>query len=39
MVVDRIESVNFKDRDAISWSAGCVPHFDQGMHGYVNVKA
>jgi plastocyanin len=38
-VVDRIESVNFKDPGRYLVVCGVLPHFNEGMHGYVNVKA
>jgi hypothetical protein len=38
-VVDRIESVNFKEPGRYLVVCGVRPHFDTGMHGYVNVKA
>ena len=38
-VVDRVESVNFKEPGRYLVVCGVRPHFDTGMHGYVNVKA
>jgi hypothetical protein len=38
-VVDRIESVNFKEPGRYLVVCGVRPHFDTDMHGYVNVKA
>ena len=38
-VLDRIESVNFKEPGRYLVVCGVRPHFDEGMHGYVNVKA
>jgi plastocyanin len=38
-VIDRIESVNFKEPGRYLVVCGVRPHFDTGMHGYVNVKA
>jgi hypothetical protein len=38
-VIDRIESVNFKQPGRYLVVCGVRPHFDTGMHGYVNVKA
>ena len=38
-VVDRIESVNFKEPGRYLVVCGVLPHFVEGMHGYVNVKA
>lgn len=38
-VVDRIESVNFKEPGRYLVICGVKPHFDTDMHGYVNVKA
>ena len=38
-VVDRIESVNFKEPGRYLVICGVRPHFDTDMHGYVNVKA
>jgi hypothetical protein len=37
-VVDRIESVNFKEPGRYLVICGVRPHFDTDMHGYVNVK-
>jgi len=39
LVVDRIEAVNFKEPGRYLVVCGVRPHFDSGMHGYVNVKA
>lgn len=36
---DRIESVNFKEPGRYLVVCGVLPHFVEGMHGYVNVKA
>ena len=36
---DRIESVNFKEPGRYLVVCGVQPHFDEDMHGYVNVKA
>lgn len=36
---DRIESVNFKEPGRYLVVCGVLPHFLEGMHGYVNVKA
>ena len=38
-VVDRVESVNFKEPGRYLVVCGVRPHFDTDMHGYVNVKA
>ena len=38
-VVDRIEAVNFAVPGRYLVVCGVVPHFVEGMHGYVNVKA
>ena len=38
-VVDRIESVNFKEPGRYLVICGVRPHFDTDMHGYINVKA
>ena len=38
-VVDRVESVNFKEPGRYLVVCGVRPHFDSDMHGYVNVKA
>ena len=38
-VVDRVESVNFKEPGRYLVICGVRPHFDTDMHGYVNVKA
>jgi plastocyanin len=38
-VIDRIEAVNFKVAGRYLVVCGVRPHFDTGMHGYVNVKA
>ena len=37
--LDRIESVNFKSPGRYLVICGVLPHFIEGMHGYVNVKA
>ncbi len=39
LVVDRVESVNFKEPGRYLVVCGVRPHFLEGMHGYVNVKA
>jgi plastocyanin len=39
MVVDRVESVNFKAPGRYLVVCGVKPHFDTNMHGYVDVKA
>lgn len=39
MVVDRIESVNFKEPGRYLVVCGVLPHFREGMSGYINVKA
>ena len=39
VALDRIESVNFKEPGRYLVVCGVRPHFDEGMHGYVNVKA
>ena len=39
LVVDRVESVNFKTPGRYLVACGVAPHFTGGMHGYVNVKA
>lgn len=39
LVVDRVEAVNFKEPGRYLVVCGVRPHFDTGMHGYVNVKA
>lgn len=39
MVVDRVEGVNFKEPGRYLVVCGVVPHFNEGMHGYVNVHA
>ena len=39
LVVDRVESVNFKEPGRYLVICGVLPHFNEGMHGYVNVKA
>jgi plastocyanin len=39
LVVDRTESVNFKTPGRYLVVCGVAPHFAEGMHGYVNVKA
>jgi plastocyanin len=38
LVVDRIEAVHFKEPGRYLVVCGVRPHFDTGMHGYVNVK-
>jgi len=38
-VMDRVESVNFKEPGRYLVVCGVLPHFNEGMHGYVNVKA
>jgi plastocyanin len=37
--IDRVESVNFKEPGRYLVVCGVRPHFIEGMHGYVNVKA
>ena len=37
--LDRIETVNFKEPGRYLVVCGVLPHFVEGMHGYVNVKA
>jgi plastocyanin len=39
VALDRIESVNFKEPGRYLVICGVRPHFDEGMAGYVNVKA
>jgi plastocyanin len=39
LVVDRTEAVHFKEPGRYLVVCGVRPHFDTGMHGYVNVKA
>jgi hypothetical protein len=39
MVVDRIEAVNFKVPGRYLVVCGVVPHFNEGMHGFVTVHA
>ena len=39
MVVDRVESVNFKEPGRYLVVCGVKPHFDTDMHGYIDVKA
>jgi plastocyanin len=39
LVLDRIESVNFFEPGRYLVVCGVRPHFDEGMAGYVNVKA
>jgi plastocyanin len=39
LVVDRVEAVNFKEPGRYLVVCGVLPHFNEGMHGYVNVKA
>jgi plastocyanin len=39
LVVDRVESVRFKEPGRYLVVCGVLPHFNEGMHGYVNVKA
>jgi plastocyanin len=39
LVIDRVESVNFKEPGRYLVVCGVLPHFLEGMHGYVNVKA
>ena len=36
--LDRVESVNFFQPGRYLVVCGVVPHFNEGMHGYVNVK-
>ena len=38
-VLDRVEAVNFKEPGRYLVVCGERPHFNEGMHGYVNVKA
>ena len=37
--LDRVESVNFFEPGRYLVVCGVRPHFDEGMHGFVNVKA
>ena len=37
--VDRVESVNFFEPGRYLVVCGVRPHFNEGMHGFVNVKA
>lgn len=39
LVVDRVEAVNFKEPGRYLVVCGVRFHFNEGMHGYVNVKA
>ena len=39
LVADRVESVNFKEPGRYLVVCGVLPHFLEGMHGYVKVKA
>jgi hypothetical protein len=39
LVLDRTESVNLFEPGRYLVVCGVRPHFDEGMHGYVNVKA
>jgi plastocyanin len=39
LVVDRLEAVNFKEPGRYLVVCGVRPHFNEGMHGYVDVKA
>jgi plastocyanin len=39
LVLDRVESVNFFEPGRYLVVCGVRPHFNEGMHGYVNVKA
>jgi hypothetical protein len=39
LVLDRVESVNFFEPGRYLVVCGLRPHFDEGMHGFVNVKA
>jgi plastocyanin len=39
LVIDRVESVNFKEPGRYLVVCGVLPHFLEGMHGYVSVKA
>ncbi len=39
LVVDRVEAVNFKEPGRYLVVCGVRPHFLEGMHGYINVKA
>jgi hypothetical protein len=39
LVVDRVESVNFKTPGRYLVVCGVVPHFLEGMYGYIDVKA
>jgi plastocyanin len=38
IVQDRVESVNFAKAGRYLVVCGVAPHFNEGMHGYVNVK-
>jgi plastocyanin len=39
LILDRTESVNFFEPGRYLVVCGVRPHFDEGMHGYVDVKA
>jgi hypothetical protein len=39
LVVDRLEAVNFNQPGRYLVVCGVRPHFNEGMHGYVDVKA
>ena len=39
LAIDRVESVNFKEPGRYLVVCGVLPHFLEGMHGYVDVKA
>ena len=39
LVLDRVESVNFFEPGRYLVVCGLRPHFNEGMHGFVNVKA
>lgn len=39
LVLDRVESVNFFEPGRYLVVCGVRPHFNEGMHGYVDVKA
>jgi plastocyanin len=39
LVVDRLETVNFREPGRYLVVCGVRPHFNEGMHGYVTVKA
>jgi plastocyanin len=39
LAIDRVETVVFKERGRYLVICGVLPHFNEGMHGYVRVTS